>query len=78
MAVFFVAAVVGSTDALLAERHELFKAGLDPVSWMQLTKWQRRDLLLRHRMEVRAYAGNIKKDGLGGAMSAILARVLGM
>jgi hypothetical protein len=76
--VFFVAAVVGSTDALLSERYDLMKAGVDPVTWMQLTKWQRRDLLLRHRLEARGHARKIKKDGLEGAITALLSRVLGI
>ena len=74
----FAAAVVGNTDALLEERYELFKAGLSPVDWGMMTKWQRRDLLLRHRLEAKGHAVRIKKDGLGGALGAILQRVLGV
>ena len=78
MAVCFVAAVVADIDHIQRERFALFKAGLSPVDWLQMTRWQRHDLLLRHRLGAKAHADRVKKDGLGGALAAVLARVLGV
>lgn len=78
MAVCFVAAVVADIDVLQQERFALFKCGLSPVDWSKMTRWQRHDLLFRHRMDAKAHADRVKKDGLGGALAAVLARVLGV
>lgn len=69
---------MSSTEDLQRERYALFKAGLSPVDWMKMTKWQRGDLLLRHQAEAKEKARKIKQDGLGGAVAAVLARALGV
>lgn len=76
--VFFVAAAVGEIGDLQAERYELFKAGLSPVDWLRLTKWQRQDLLARHRMEIRVRANIIKQNKLQGLISVLVSKILGM
>ena len=78
MGVCFVAIAVADINRLHEERYALFKAGLSPVDWLQLTRWQRLDLLLRHRMEAKAHTDKINTDGLSAALSAIMARVLGV
>lgn len=78
MAVCFVAVAVADIETIQAERFALFKAGLSPVDWMQMTRWQRYDLLIRHRKEAKGHAERVKKDGLSGAIGALMARVLGV
>ena len=56
----------------------MFKAGLSPVDWMQMTRWQRLDLLARHRAEARQHMQSIKKEKFGGILKALLSRVLGV
>jgi hypothetical protein len=70
--------VVADTDALLEERYSLFKAGLSPVDWGKMTKWQRRDLLLRHRLEAKTHATNIKQHGFSAMLAAAMQRILGI
>ena len=48
------------------------------MDWLQLTKWQRLDLLARHRMDVKMRAGQIKQKKLEGLVGVIVAKVLGI
>lgn len=74
----FVAVAVGDIGQLQEERYELFKAGLSPVDWLRLTRWQRQDLLARHRMEIKVRAGIIKQNKLQGLINVLVSKILGM
>ena len=71
---------MNSLDGLRAERFALWRAGLSPVDWMQLTRWQRLDLLLRHQQEVKDEARKIrgaeKKKKLGAVLQLLVKRLL--
>jgi len=86
-AVCFVA-TVASLDGLRAERFALFQAGLSPVDWMRMPRWQRLDLLLRHRryakremdrLKAAARQGGKKKNkGFAAFLGLVVRRMLGV
>jgi hypothetical protein len=65
-------------DALQRERYALFKAGLSPVDWLQLTRWQRGDLLARHQAEARKRVNQMQQGGLTSVLHLLVQRLLGL
>lgn len=59
-------------DDLQKERYALFKAGLSPVDWGRMTKWQRLDILLRHQKEAADLSASLEKDKLGGLVAILV------
>ena len=76
------AAAIGSIDRIRTERDVLWKAGLSPVDAMQMTRWQRLDLFLRHRKEAkddgRKLRAATKKKKLGVLIGLLTKRLLRM
>lgn len=52
--------------------------GVGYSDWRLMTRWQRQDLLTRHRVEMKERAKLVKQSGLKGALGAIMAKVLGV
>jgi hypothetical protein len=67
---------VSDLDSIQNERFALFKAGLSPVDWGYLTKWQRMDLLRRHQVEVKEQLKLIDSNKLDGLIAVITKQVL--
>jgi hypothetical protein len=70
--------MVRDIESLQRERFALFKAGMSPVDWMQLTPWQRRDILTRHQLETKQRADKANAEGLKGLLALVIQRVLGV
>ena len=86
MGVSFVALLVSgdkkrsAMEVLLQERYTLFRIGVQPSSWSQMTKWERTDILFRYGKEQKERAQKIrsvpKKKRIWALIQAALARVV--
>jgi hypothetical protein len=65
-------------QALQEERWALRKAGVSYSDWRLMAGWQRQDVLLRHIRESKALAERAQKQGIGGLVSALAAKILGL
>ncbi len=48
------------------------------MDWLQLTRWQRLDLLARHRTEAKVRAEQIKRGKFSGLIGVLVAKALGI
>jgi len=76
MAVCFAAWAVSDLESLRRERYDLFKAGLSPLDWGRMTRWQRADLLARHKTESEAQMKQVSQHKFSGAMAVIVKQLL--
>ncbi len=67
-------------EVLHQERYALFRVGVQPSAWAQMTKWQRVDLLYRYREEQKKRSQKIrsvpKKKRFWALVQAALTRVV--
>jgi hypothetical protein len=62
-------------DALQEERWQLFRMGVPFSDWERMTRWQRRDFLVRHQMDLFELLKTAKR-GLSGLIAAVVSKIL--
>ena len=65
-------------ELISEERFRLMRAGVSFRDWREMSRWQVQDVALRHKMVTVKALKEIEDNGISGAISAMVSRILGL